>query len=304
MAISQATEIESFIVTTFSPEQQEEINLALSIFITFSYARPFEQINHILDTSEVEPTDVTQLRMLDQIRESLYDLATLHKVEVLEDTPSRILSQIMLGLYRLTHLEDPVPYLRILESNSKTNEEKLSELLGEVTDLDAVAYMDYIQDVRESLLERLSKLLYSQEENQENAVPPPAELIDQQSRMLARLKAFFEVSGIDNIAYEYSLSGMALGHPFGLYLPIISTEVVVEDEEATAKNILSVFLMSIDTFEDPIVAFRTHSEELLDSVNQTARIEAIMLRIFTELRSYEESVKTANSLAKKPGETE
>lgn len=284
-------ELEGFVSNNFSPVTQNQINDALAVFITFSYAKPFEELDDVLSTATVEISDVTQLSFLEKIKDGLRGLCEVHYLEINPDTSMATLTELLTGLYRVAGVEDPTPYLRILETTEYTNEEKLARLLESLTTVDAASYLEAIVEARDTIIRNIYTLLEAREEAKEEK--PDLVHAGKLRDMAAKLKDYLELHGKDCFVLPLCESGVKVGWPLALYLPLVSHEVNGENPEHTARNMLGLFLMALDTFEKPEEAFKEHSELLLTDLSTIQAVETRFINYLGELRSYRDTKRMA-----------
>lgn len=293
MALDKDQELEALIAHSFSPEQQKDLSTALAIFIGFSYGDVFEVLEDVVGMSEDEEAAITQSAVYEHIRRGLFSLCEMHRIHVNTTASIDVMNQILITLLRLPSVEDPVPYLRILESNATTNEEKTASIVAALSELPEVSFLDEVLEVNDKIILNMATLLSKREDAQAGQETLDDEMVALQARMVARLKAFFNLFGENATAFELTHSGISVAHPFGLYLPIVAGQIKTDDIDQTALNILSVFLISIDAFEDPGLAYREYSETLLGDATLIGRVEASLIKHVSALRAYEESLQQA-----------
>lgn len=282
-------EIQEYLQATFSPEMQGEVRASLMVFDAFGYEKASAVLADVLFDIESSDKDLTQMKFLGAIHESLNALLKAHLVTVQDDTDLSVKNQILGVLYRLQHLEDPTPTLRILES-SASGEEQLARIVQEYSVLDEAQVLMAVESIDESSLNTLRTYLYKKEEDLEAAEEVPAtELVDT-ALMVKNLKDFFHVHGNENLGYQMLDNGIQPGHDIKLYYPYISDQLVVEDDLQSAKNILSLFFIARDTFNDPLKVYRAYSEKIISGSERIMKIEVKLAELLNALRQYQKAL--------------
>ena len=285
--------VHGYIAQTFSEELQAEIQNSFALFDVFEHRQAYVHLPDIVLDIDADNTDVTQLKFLSAIHEQLDVIFKAHQIDLSEEVELSTKNQILSVLFRLQQLEDVVPVLRILES-SFSDEEKIAKIIEAYSELDEASVLIAIESIHPSTLEQLQSFLYSQEERVEKEPE-----IDHQvfSEIQSNLKDFFSICGQDNLAFEFIQSGISVGRPIKLYYPYVKEYLIVKEDLQSAKNLLSLFLMAQDTYQDPLQIYRTYSESLVLDTEQRMRIETQMAALLNELHHYQEAQDVAKRVS-------
>src|SRR5690606_6009525 len=100
-------------------------------------------------------------------------------------------AQILTGLYRVQHVEDPVPFLRILETDF-SNEEKLAHVLQHLTELDSIQLVAVIETVSDASLKSMEDYLELLDQRQNSDTEPEGRV---PKALLENLRDFFQYFG-------------------------------------------------------------------------------------------------------------
>ena len=285
--------VHGYIAQTFSEELQVEIQNSFALFDAFEHRQAYVYLPDIVLDIDADNTDLTQLKFLSAIHEQLDVIFKAHQIDLSEDVELSAKNQILSVLFRLQQLEDVVPVLRILES-SFSDEEKIAKIVEAYSELDEASVLIAIESIHPSTLEQLQFFLYAQEEKEEKEPEiDPGVLNEIQSN----LKDFFAICGQDNLAFEFIQSGMTVGRPIKLYYPYVKEYLIAEEDVQSAKNLLSLFLMAQDTYQDPLQIYRTYSESLVLDTEQRMRIETQMGALLNELHHYQEAQDVAKRVS-------
>lgn len=285
--------VQGYIAQTFSEPMQIEIQNSFALFDAFEHRHAFVHLPDVVLDIDAENTDLTQLKFLSSIHEQLDVIFKAHQIEIEEEIELFIKNQILSVLYRLQVLEDVVPVLRILES-SFSDEEKFSKIIEEYSELDEATVLSSLKSIQASTLEGLQSFLYNQEERQEKTPEVDPEVFKQ---IQDTLKDFFAIHGQDNLAFEFIQSGMVIGHAIKLYYPYVKEYLITDNDQQSAKNLLSLFLMAQDTYQDPLQVYRIYSEALVLDIEKRMRIETQIGALLNELRHYQEAQDVAKRVS-------
>jgi len=285
--------VHGYIAQTFSEELQVEIQNSFALFDAFEHRQAYVYLPDIVLDIDADNTDLTQSKFLSAIHEQLDVIFKAHQIDLSEDVELSTKNQILSVLFRLQQLEDVVPVLRILES-SFSDEEKIAKIVEAHSELDEASVLIAIESIHSSTLEQLQSFLYIQEEKEEKELEIDSGILNE---IQLNLKDFFAICGQDNLAFEFIQSGITIGHPIKLYYPYVKEYLIVKEDLQSAKNLLSLFLMAQDTYQDPLQIYRTYSESLVLDTEQRMRIETQMAALLNELHHYQEAQDVAKRVS-------
>ena len=289
-------EIDSFLENAFTEEAAGEFKASLMLFDAFEYAKPFDDFSDILYDIEAEDKDITREKMISAFNRHLTAIFTAHQIALVDDVEIYVKNQILGVLYRLQHLEDPVPVLRILES-SVSDEEKLAKIIDEFCLLDETEALSAFDAVSEETLKSLMKHLYAQEELLTKAVEEDPKDQETKALLVKNLKDFFIVHGTDCLAHQMLDNGVQPGWSSRLYYPFTKDLLVVPDDNQTAKNLLSFFFFAVDTFNDPLKVYHVVSDHLLTGTERITRIEVKIADMINAVRQYQKAQNDARQVS-------
>ena len=285
--------VHGYIAQMFSEELQAEIQNSFALFDAFEHRQAYVYLPDIVLDIDADNTDLTQSKFLSAIHEQLDVIFKAHQIDLSEDVELSTKNQILSVLFRLQQLEDVVPVLRILES-SFSDEEKIAKIVEAHSELDEASVLIAIESIHSSTLEQLQSFLYIQEEKEEKELEIDSGILNE---IQLNLKDFFAICGQDNLAFEFIQSGITIGHPIKLYYPYVKEYLIVKEDLQSAKNLLSLFLMAQDTYQDPLQIYRTYSESLVLDTEQRMRIETQIGALLNELHHYQEAQDVAKRVS-------
>lgn len=288
-------EIESYLVENFSHEAALEYMSSLMVIDSFEYQKPYDVFADILYDTTEEDENVIQMSIIKAFNDALDFILANHRVVLVEETDLETKNMILSALYQLQHVEDPVPFLRILEGY-KSEEEKLALIIEILSGMDHTRAMMALESVEKSTLDILQALLYEKESTM-NAGEADEEAM-RKAQLIGNLKDFFHVCGEDNLAFEMSNNGIMPAHRAALYYPYIKDMIdVPADDDQTAKNILSLLYYAIDTFTEPSVVYRKVAENLIHGdPTRMMKIEAKISTMVNNLNQFQKAKNDAKSI--------
>lgn len=279
----------------FSPELMDEIKASLFLFDAFSYQAPYDNLVNILNSPEVEDSDILQMSFLSTLESGLEDLFTAHRLKITLETDLATKNQMLAVLYRLQHLEDPTPALKVLEG-SQDAVTKLGKLMEIYGNIDMGTVLTAVESIDPGSLVILRDYLYQQEEALENQdISPTA--IASTSLLLKNMSDFIVLFGKENIGTELMMNGVQPGHDFAIYFPFVDNMLENQDDMQFAKNILSFLFMARDTYAEPMKAYRALSEKLVGTADRIVKIELKLSGLIEELRNYQKAKNAARSVS-------
>lgn len=283
--------LESYLLNTFSPEKLEEITDSLLIFDAFEYQGFYASLDTVLFDPQSENEDVGEYAFLGLLDQCLNTLLDAHGLTTHDETPQHFKNLLLQTLYRLQYLEDPVPLLRILETD-QPDEVKLSRIIAAISPLDETLFHTYVVEVPSRLIETLTAFLYHRElllSPEDTVIAPPA--------LLQTLTDYFTFIGTDNIVYRFMQEGVRPGYPARVYYPYFREHLLVDSVAQTAQNLLAYFLFCQDTYQDPVRVFREKSEQFFTDHDRLLKVQDIMSTSFSQLRQYQEAQRASASLS-------
>lgn len=281
--LSQEQEIARFIQSNFTLEYQVDLTLAIEMLLQFEYEGICDALCELLYSPTAEDTDATSVTFSRIAEDALSDLIKQHGVTTDNATLSTDL-EVIRGIYHVQHIEDPVPYLRIIEGNTQSPEEKLATILSQFSVKDETFFLTALAEVEESFLNRLYlKLTEQEEKTNENS----SKEIDVE--LLSNFKLFIQRYGKTNLGYSIVNTGTPIGLPISDYVGYFAGQIDVSHPDVAAMDLLSLFFLASDTWQSPVIAYRDNSEQLLNNTKDLQVIESKMQQIFESYAQYKKA---------------
>lgn len=268
--------IDTYIQGKFSPELGEEIYQLFGLMRVFGYLEPLDRINNLLMRESILEPDAVQdtfTTILDEAQDYLLDK---HTIVVNEDASLSLKNAMLRALFQIQNLEDPLPVLRIIESMA-SDEEKFARIFEHMTTISSTEFISVLTQVRPTATRLLSELLYSQEENQQKAVPVLTSL-------RKRLTAYKEVFGINEAVRTILDADVIIGEKFELYLPMFNElRELITDEKMLLETLLFLLFYSEDGSDHALTVFDQYSDQLVTDLNDSVRINRALSQMVSKV---------------------
>lgn len=276
-------EIIGYIRSTYTREYQTDLITALAVLYSLEYQDIQEQLISMINGIEAEDDEGLSQLMSDTIIAAMDKVFALWGIVINEDASLAVKNNIATTLTFVPAIEDPVPYLRILETDL-SNEEKVARIVQEVLLQAEIITLDALLEVSSTMLERLYDELTKKEalmsQEVEEVVNP---------KQLDNFKQFCTYAGKDHIAYQMLENNFKFGLKAETYLPYVIGHLNTGRVETTAKTILSFYLMASDTWESPIEHYRQQSEVLIPDLRDVLAIESLMRSTLEGFEQYKKA---------------
>lgn len=285
-ANSPDQEIMAYLKSAFTKEYQAELITTISLLYEMEYPDLQENILSMINGIEAEDPDTLSSKVALVIHEALDKMFTLWGFEIDDGAPLQVKNAIASALTLVLTVEDPVPYLRIIETDL-SSVEKIARITEELTEVTEIAVLETVLAVTDACINRLYTKLLDKEERAD-------EIAENHDRQLEHFQIFCKYVGTGHVAYEFMQHGFQLGMKIDTYFPYMSSFLDEGNVELTGKNILSYYLLGSDTWESPIEAFRKDSEILLKNPRDILLVETQMRSILEALEQYKRTLSESS----------
>lgn len=286
--------IQSFTSSNYSLEMQQVYQDSLALMDVFEYNVIYEQLNDVFFDPESEDPELASLRFHETMTQGIRKVLEEHSIVLFEEVRLDQANKVLSSLFLIQSVEDYVPILRILESNQMP-EETFGMVVEQLTDIDMGTVMAMLDSENSNLPQALDGIKRFLQDMEAAATPPSVDVSESRKRM----EEYFQACGTDNIAYLLLSSGMMLEQPAAVYYPYVDEGLVTDNDEDTAKNLLSFFLMSADTFAAPLESYRRYSESLLHDNARIPRVEEFFMKELAKYEQYKSAQREARSIQNK-----
>ena len=276
-------EILGYIRSTYTREYQNDLIVALAVLYGLEYPDIQEKLIAAINGIDAEDNEGLSDRVSSLITAAVDQVFTLWGITLNDDVMLSVKNNIATALTFIPSIEDPVPYLRILETDL-SGEEKVARIVQAVINQAEIITLDAILEVAPLTLDRL----YAELTKQEAIVSKDIEE-EINPKQLDNFKKFCVYAGTDHIAYQMLENNFKFGMILENYLPYIADHLNTGRVETTAKTLLSFYLMASDTWESPIETFRKYSESLISDMKDVLAIEGLMRSMLEGFEQYKKA---------------
>lgn len=276
-------EILGYIRSTYTREYQNDLIVALAVLYGLEYPDIQEKLIAAINGIDAEDNEGLSDRVSSLITAAVDQVFTLWGITLNDDVMLSVKNNIATALTFIPSIEDPVPYLRILETDL-SGEEKVARIVQAVINQAEIITLDAILEVAPLTLDRL----YAELTKQEAIVSKDIEE-EINPKQLDNFKKFCTYAGTDHIAYQMLENNFKFGMALENYLPYIADHLNTGRVETTAKTLLSFYLMASDTWESPIETFRKYSESLISDMKDVLAIEGLMRSMLEGFEQYKKA---------------
>ena len=263
--------IGTFIRAHFTEELVQEIYKSFGVFGLFNYGDAFEAFDGILNTEESDDSGMLTDLFMVTLHKQLDFLLEQHTLKLNEDATLEHKNEILRGLYMIQDLTDYTPISLVLESDASI-EEKVCRVIEDVTMYDETLVASLLESYRLSFIENLKTFVYQKEaEKQDGSSNTILATINK------NLKVYQKLFGMSEFVRVMLESEILPAQSFKDYLALVKDEVVTGNLEETALRVFWILLLSSDGTENPLVAFREYSQDILDSVDKVTKVDQMLL---------------------------
>lgn len=279
-------EIAGYIASTFTQECGQDLTTALSILYDLEYPNIQEFLVGLVNGAAGDDKDLVSMQFEAAIHDGLNDIFTQWGVTFNEEVRLSTKNTIASSMNFVQEIEDPVPYLRILETNLSPVE-KLARIVEGVSDFTEIEVLDSVLSINPETLSRLYDVLTQAEERLTGSQEEP-EINEKQLKCFTDFQKYCNNEPL--IGYVMLVNNFLFGMKYETYLPYVEGHLVQTLPEETAKNLLSFFFLSSDTWEAPLETFRKESERLLHRGAAILPTEDAMRKILTGFEQYRKTI--------------
>lgn len=268
--------LEIFVENYFTEELKSEIQRSFNLFDFYNYVQAYTGFVDIINDQSQQDNDTMRDRFILEVHKKLDFLLEQHTIIMNSEADIFEKNEVLLALAHIQRLEDYTGIIRLLES-LEPDEVQFSEIISELSQLVPEKILLIVESFSPTLLKNLKQFIYSKEN--EEVEEPNIPLIE-------NMKFFVKRYGENNVGAQMFGFNTILGEKFSTYLPYIEKELVGDDDQQTALNILSVIYMSLEGYNSPLLVFRKYSYRLLQDLNRVSRVETKLLNIIADFTDY------------------
>jgi DNA-binding ferritin-like protein (Dps family) len=261
-------EFDIYLKDSFGATDQDILADALELFEQYSLPNYQDQyLALILSGVQLDAQSAADNFKL-TIFNDLVMLVGFHGIDVNSHATHESLVEILRGLQVLENYEDAAAILQYLDSDG-TNVDVLCDLLSLVSAQHDTYYLNIVASVKPALLSRLREM-YKVGANASRTESDAPEV----TANIVRLRKLYEYDVFKiRKGYEVIQAGVPLGMEFLQYHELMKTCIEDKDAYDTALELVVFLAMSSDGIQNPILTYKTVSEQLFDDLSKITEVD-------------------------------
>ena len=270
-----------YIDLNYSQELGYELLRAFQLFDNFNYKDGYEKmISAVMDVDNRDKAEVSDF-IVSCVREGQDYIFNAHALKISEDSTIQDRNELLLGLALFMKMEDYEPIITVLYSDAE-DMEKFSSIMTDICMLEEIKIYDMVIDFDPIILETMKKYAEGRTVEEESM-----ELGRSSSNCVKSIRDFKEVFGEEALGVQMLKSGAVAGQLFNSYYKFTKDSIVDSNNlENTAKNILSLLLLSSNGNNAPIITYKKNIDKIIDDLETIQKLEPIILKMYSELENY------------------
>ena len=207
------------------------------------------------------------------ITAKLLAIITAHGIKLQSETPLWMINDIVMGLLGIEYYLDNEEMLRIMESDSDS-EEKLARMINAVIGTDADVIVQYIEEMNDSLLDRAQELFTAR------VIEPPGQLQEDSEnyKLVHKLKDVARHLGNQELlAIQILHRGVLPGALFSEYLRYIQHSLDDIPASEAAFELFALLAISHDGSKNMLQTYAAHSEFLFHDMDLITKVRACLI---------------------------
>ena len=281
--------IKSYLDDTFHPGVIDQFERAFKSFEAYQlddFELPF--INMLSQSGDLDTIDL-QNGIVSLLRAAFVKVLDAHTIKVSEDTTLDQFNEMLDAFLLLQDLADYSTILAILDGPAD-DEEKLSDIIAELSQLSSGQAMILIEDFDPNILKTLREFIMTTPEQATDDIPVPDETV---KKLLTHYRKFTEWNNkAPVIGTELLNAEVKPNLPFTEYLQYINPLQEEKDMKVLGMHLLSILLLSSDGWISPLLTFRKHSSEALSDLKMIMRVDSVLVSLCEGFAQYLQMLKT------------
>lgn len=281
--------VSEYVNQTFTEEYKQDILTSFDLFEKFNYLDYEESLIDVINNqSYLTGADLKDSFVL-ELNKKLDYVINQHEIYLTDEATVEDKIEIMSALYCFQNLEDYTGVIRMLES-FESDYEILSVIISDICMLTSTRMMTILDRFSPSLLINMKLYITNLEATEENN----DERAD--SKILINLKKYFKFLEQSCLAEYFIRDGIQIGQRFYSYISYCENSIVSSYDETTAKNFLSIILMSSDGYNNPLMVYRKYGYRILQDLNRVSSVETHVIRLLNNFNERKKAEDEKNRL--------
>lgn len=268
-----------YIKSTFTIEAARMLIDALKVMELYSYDLINESLIGVIGTHGQRHPEDTMDAVRQTINASLHAICLASGFKLTDDAEIPVLVLFLKTLSLVSDLEDHEPVMQIMETLESDIDKfgNVMQIYGPMSEYD---YYSAIVDVEASLLEAMRRVA-----NNKTLVANTATEVN--NKYSKALKAFNHKFGPNAVGAQLVRSGVGVGESVFVYLAYARDYIKAPAVEQTAKNILSILLISNESCDEPYQYITSNYEAFDLTLAEITPISNFILNWSSELSKIE-----------------
>ncbi len=262
--------VEGYLKAVFHPETIDTIHHAFDLFEKFDLQDYESDFVNLLMAADDQLPQATQDHFITFVHQKIDLILHAHLLNLSEFTPLHQKVAVLDGLYAVQHLNDYSNIITILEGEF-SHEEKLAEVLAQVCDITAMAFLSVLDGFDQTTIDTLKNFVYGKLGNEGHLVSTYTE---RQLKIVELMKEFKKFrQGKNCLGLMLLDSNVLIGQPLDSYVPYINDYLTSQDYDELIVNIFSLILLTDEGLNNPLLVFRKHSGTLLSDLQSITKVD-------------------------------
>jgi hypothetical protein len=273
-----------FIDNSYSPELSNDLKDSLTIFASYNledHALPLTNLlyghSHLIEVDELKD------RFVNIIRSFLIELGKSFTLVFNETASIPDMNTVFNSLLDIEHYLDHDAILRVLELD-EIEMEILAALFEHVNNIPTSWTFNVLDSFDKALLVKIKEthtkdtvIDQSKEEDK----------VESKANQVINLRLYRKFINNDNlVCFKLIRRGNVIGLPFKEYVQYIANHLEYAKDEDLANELIGILYMGCDTYNDPILGFREHSEFLFDDLGKISKIDTLLTNTFNKFSTF------------------
>lgn len=281
--------IESYCIDTFTDDLVGDIFLSFEILNNYDYPElDLDFIRVIMEDTSIDATDM-QDKFINLVHAKLDEVLSSHTVILNERASIEDKCKFLEALYLVQDLIDYSNLIYLLESDLEPDE-KLAEVIAQLTDLSIPTIISLIEHYDEEILKTLQDYIY----RKMALIPPPIPdpIIKKMAVNIFKLETFIKTKTLGGTIID---AGGLINQSFIEYIPQFVKLATEYNTIQYTYHLLSVLLITKDGYLNPINVFRNHSHMLLHDLHRIQQVDSLLIKTIDQFETYKHSTEVINN---------
>lgn len=283
--IKMREELAMFVNENYPPVKISLFNRAFEIFDDYEiddYDTPFMDMLGVFDNSDY-CTFISEFES--KISNTLLSIIKEHGINLVDDANIDTVVDIAQGILDIQYYEDKDSIARILETDYDDSHEKLAELLNLVVPLEIQSTAILIDEMNDSLFNKLEVYISDSTEESSQALGPS----DTDKLIIANLKNYRSFINSDEklIVFRVIEMGFTVGLSFDVYGRYLKRFVQdYSNIRQVAVEYFAALIAAKESHNSPLNYYRKISSEYIDDLELISKIDVELTKVYNEFDKF------------------